>query len=161
MSGRIKNILENLKRINESERIEVKSSSFGQDRVLFKNPNEDDIEEIMDITNNIRFIALKDEEVYVTSDDVFEEDIIKEIPDISSVRMLGFTFAGEGRIKSNQIEVTGFSDKYIENNQKRKLYNVAQSILEGEYEWLSNYNFILDSVIREAERTVDWLEDEM
>lgn len=144
-----------LDRLQEKWYKETISSHNNDYREIFINPSINDILDIEKYggtrsdrlrTNDVRFIAdISKKNVYVTSADVFHNDIINEVSELRGFPNDYFSGMGEIR-KSGSIHITDISDYLLDFEHKDDLIKQFRLILEGKYDWMERYHFELGNI---------------
>lgn len=158
---KLKDILSN---IEERWVVGTRSDAHGAYREIFMNPDRNDIRDIEEFGgyrhgDNVRFIAVKDSQnVYVSSADVFHRTIAEEVDDLLDIGGVTNNFSGMGNIEGSKIEVTDFSDVFIEfEGYEMSFQTICEDILDGKYDWMERYNFDLGLIKEIAEDELEEL----
>lgn len=135
----------------------------GEYREIFVNPTPNEINDIIEYggvreKDDVRFIAIKNSrDLYITSADVFHRTIVKEVDELREGDAIK-NFSGMGSVNSDKIKVSYLSDLINNKATKGQKWDISKDLVEGEYDWLENYNFNLEYIKEKAEKMKTELE---
>lgn len=150
MDKSIRSILENLKEEFHSG----KESKWGDYTEIFVNPNMDEIRESLRErgTVTLRFLAVKRErKLYIWNPELIHKDAADEVG-ISFNEMKENNLAGVALFENNQLY---FGQSNVASIDKYRRRELAEEVLNGDYDWLEDFYFNLNPMKEDCENFLE------